>query len=48
MTITAIALGSMLGAGLYAALVDPFFARAGSLAQYWVGQRWPARRERPK
>jgi uncharacterized membrane protein YjjP (DUF1212 family) len=48
MTITAIALGSMLGAGLYAALVDPFFARAGSLAQYWVGQRWLARRERPK
>lgn len=40
LTITAIALGSMLGAGLYNALVDPIFARAGSLARYVVKRRW--------
>ena len=34
LTITAIALGSMLGAGLYSALVDPLLVRAGSLAQF--------------
>ncbi|MET0202744.1 MAG: hypothetical protein ABW276_00395, partial [Casimicrobiaceae bacterium] len=42
LTITAIALGSMLGAGLYNSLFDPIFVRAGSLAQI-VG-RW----RRPK
>lgn len=34
LTITAIALGSMLGAGLYSAFVDPIFVRVGSLAQF--------------